>query len=203
AEYGELPQPTRLGYDFEGWYTQKEGGEKIGGSTHVAIGKDHTLYAHWRVKPETYLADLTQYEWAGSSGAWSRRTEPGREVLDNHNAIHSYGFVGQEDSVSLLDPNTVTYDIERAYARFTGAWGLQEQSGTTMEGGRALWLEIHGDGRLIYTSPEISSGSAVKPIDIDVSGVQYLKFVLCSNIPPSERIPYWTGYGLFDPILIR
>ncbi|MDR0591691.1 MAG: InlB B-repeat-containing protein, partial [Bifidobacteriaceae bacterium] len=39
AEYGELPQPTRLGYDFEGWYTQKEGGEKIGGSTHVAIGK--------------------------------------------------------------------------------------------------------------------------------------------------------------------
>lgn len=26
--YGELPVPTREGYDFEGWFTQKEDGEK-------------------------------------------------------------------------------------------------------------------------------------------------------------------------------
>ncbi len=41
-----MPVPQRIGYDFDGWYTEKEGG------THVTVGnriyyQDETLYAHW------------------------------------------------------------------------------------------------------------------------------------------------------------
>ena len=45
--YGELPEPMREGYEFEGWYTEKDGGELVEAGTEVS-GKDaHTLYAHW------------------------------------------------------------------------------------------------------------------------------------------------------------
>ena len=40
-----LPTPTYDGYDFLGWYTQKNGGEKV--TTDTAFTKDTTIYAHW------------------------------------------------------------------------------------------------------------------------------------------------------------
>lgn len=45
--YGTLPIPTRTGYTFEGWYTEKDGGIKIISDTIVTATSDQTLYAHW------------------------------------------------------------------------------------------------------------------------------------------------------------
>ena len=47
--YGELPMVTRIGYTFDGWYTDKTSGTKIESTTKVTITSDQTLYAHWRV----------------------------------------------------------------------------------------------------------------------------------------------------------
>ncbi len=45
--YGELPEPTREGYEFDGWYTEKDGGELVEAGTEVSDKGAHTLYAHW------------------------------------------------------------------------------------------------------------------------------------------------------------
>ncbi len=45
--YGELPAPTRNGYTFSGWYTDKTAGSLVTSNTAVNITKDQTLYAHW------------------------------------------------------------------------------------------------------------------------------------------------------------
>lgn len=45
--YGELPTPTRTGYDFAGWYTTRNGGTQVTDETSVTVATDHTLYAHW------------------------------------------------------------------------------------------------------------------------------------------------------------
>ena len=45
--YGELPEPTREGYTFDGWYTEKDGGELVEAGTEVSDKTAHTLYAHW------------------------------------------------------------------------------------------------------------------------------------------------------------
>ncbi|MBQ0028559.1 MAG: InlB B-repeat-containing protein [Lachnospiraceae bacterium] len=45
--YGELPQATRAGYGFTGWYTEKEDGIKISADTIVKEEADLTLYAHF------------------------------------------------------------------------------------------------------------------------------------------------------------
>ena len=41
-----LPTPTYDGYDFLGWYTQKDGGEKV--TTDTVFTKNSIIYAHWQ-----------------------------------------------------------------------------------------------------------------------------------------------------------
>ncbi|MBP5684133.1 MAG: InlB B-repeat-containing protein [Bacilli bacterium] len=45
-EYGELPEPTREGYEFIGWFTKRLGGEQVNEGT--IINGDTTIYAHWK-----------------------------------------------------------------------------------------------------------------------------------------------------------
>lgn len=48
ALYGTLPKATnKEGNVFVGWYTAKEGGNRIISSTRVDLTSDQTLYAHW------------------------------------------------------------------------------------------------------------------------------------------------------------
>ena len=51
SKYPALPAPTRTGYSFDGWYTQKTGGTKVDDNTTVTTAADHTLYAHWHLTP--------------------------------------------------------------------------------------------------------------------------------------------------------
>lgn len=45
-KYEELPTPTKAGYKFVGWFTEKNGGTEVTKDTSVPEG-DHTLYAKW------------------------------------------------------------------------------------------------------------------------------------------------------------
>ena len=48
--YQALPNPTRKGYNFTGWYTKKKGGKKIKATTKVSLKSKQTLYARWKNK---------------------------------------------------------------------------------------------------------------------------------------------------------
>ena len=51
--YGTLPTPTRAGgYTFDGWYTRKNGGQRVTATTTVYDPDTYrTLYAHWSLTP--------------------------------------------------------------------------------------------------------------------------------------------------------
>lgn len=51
TEIGELPTPTKDYYTFDGWYTAKDGGDKITKSSIFDCSENITLYAHWELKP--------------------------------------------------------------------------------------------------------------------------------------------------------
>lgn len=53
STYGELPTVTRTGYDFVGWFTDPENGDKVTSDTDVTNNYNHTLYAHWNIKQYT------------------------------------------------------------------------------------------------------------------------------------------------------
>ena len=76
-KYGKLPTVSRKGYQFDGWYTRKKGGDKITSASRVEEIRAHTLYAHWtkiRVK-ETELTGIKtisgkiKVKWKKVSGA--------------------------------------------------------------------------------------------------------------------------------------
>ncbi len=52
-----LPEPTRDGYTFDGWYTAKTGGDEITIDT-IPEGRDITVYAHWTLVDYAIHYDL-------------------------------------------------------------------------------------------------------------------------------------------------
>ena len=58
--YGELPTPTREGYTFAGWFTEKDGGTQVTKETVVTTAADHTLYAHWTANTYTVKFDANE-----------------------------------------------------------------------------------------------------------------------------------------------
>ena len=91
---GDLPTATREGYDFDGWFTDSDGGTKISGTT-VVTG-NVTYYAHWtQRKPVSYTIIYNVTEGEGSV---ARQTcEFGEEVyVDDGGTLHWEGhyFMG-------------------------------------------------------------------------------------------------------------
>lgn len=52
--YGELPIPTRRGYDFVGWFTAAEGGDAVQPTDVFSGTETQTLYAQWSYNPFDY-----------------------------------------------------------------------------------------------------------------------------------------------------
>ena len=53
STYGALPDISRTGYDFEGWFTEAEGGREVKSTDSVKITTSITLYAHWKAQTFT------------------------------------------------------------------------------------------------------------------------------------------------------
>lgn len=58
--YG-LPNPTREGYIFDGWFTEKSEGTKVKAGDIYNYAKDITLYAHWTEKPTQVVTFTANY----------------------------------------------------------------------------------------------------------------------------------------------
>lgn len=82
--YGELPTPTRKGWDFDGWFTEPFGGWRADAWTGIYFDKT-VLYAHWSIPLEDALgitgdgslAVSADWAWDSDDRAWSgTRIEP-------------------------------------------------------------------------------------------------------------------------------
>lgn len=64
SAYGQMPLPVKTGNDFLGWFTKKDGGQKVSESDVYKEKGDQTLYAHWKYNPYKYWSSmrLTIYE---------------------------------------------------------------------------------------------------------------------------------------------
>lgn len=69
--YGDLPTPTREGYNFTDWYTELIGGTKVTSDTVVDQKASHTLYAHWTEKMVTVNFDTKDADATFTSGSAS------------------------------------------------------------------------------------------------------------------------------------
>jgi len=54
--YGALPDAVKKGYVFDGWYTEKDGGEKVLPYLMYKEKSDQTLYAHYTYAPKAVVS---------------------------------------------------------------------------------------------------------------------------------------------------
>lgn len=89
--YGTLPEPTRTGFTFTGWFTEKEGGNKVEPVNRSIIFKNHTLYAHWQEIVTEYVEivfgkkDLTREEAEEIINEYAKNAEFSIEEFENKN----------------------------------------------------------------------------------------------------------------------
>ena len=68
SNYVNLPTPTKTGYTFQGWYTEKTGGSKVTTSTKYKTAGNTTLYARWKDTTPPTCGD-----WTGESTKWTNK----------------------------------------------------------------------------------------------------------------------------------
>ena len=104
--YGILPRPTKLGYNFIGWYTEKTGGEQIVSSTIVKEKKAHTLYARWSDKV-SLTVDLNN---GSSSQTFNQKYKIGEAITLINPTRTGYTFTGWTvtEGNSIISGNTLT-----------------------------------------------------------------------------------------------
>ena len=87
-KYGSLPNATRSGYIFVGWYTEALGGTRVTDDAVVTSGSNHTLYAHWEA--DNYIVVFNS---SGGSGSMSDQTIKRDETTTlAANAFSSKGY---------------------------------------------------------------------------------------------------------------
>jgi len=88
---GDIPEPTRTGYSFVGWYTAAEGGFPYASNAVVSNGM--TLYAHWQLDttiPELGEDATPQEVAAALSGSADTRLAECITNVANYNAYRDW-----------------------------------------------------------------------------------------------------------------
>lgn len=107
SEYPALPAPTREGYSFDGWYTQKTSGTKVDENTTVTTAANHTLYAHWHLTPA--LAPYNVKLEMDATGVYGKRIyhHVGYSSYDNHTKETTWYACDEngENGIPITDEN--------------------------------------------------------------------------------------------------
>ena len=120
-----LPTPTYDGYDFLGWYTQKDGGDKV--TTNTVFTKNSTIYAHWQ-KQAAQEYTVTFNANGGSVSTTSTTTKDGKLESLPTPTRGGYDFLGwytEKDGGDKVTTDTVFTKNSTIYAH----WQKESSSG--------------------------------------------------------------------------
>ena len=98
--------PTRLGYTFGGWYTDKNYQNEFTATTMPA--KDLTLFAKWVPVDINYFLVLRK---EGADGKWSQTTETRTGETDETVTINPAEFLTDEENNTYDIPKPVSYKV--------------------------------------------------------------------------------------------
>lgn len=69
---GNLPMPTREGYDFVGWFTESVGGKQVNGDR-IILGNE-VYYAQWKERPkESARFSQNDEKWTAKNSAFKKK----------------------------------------------------------------------------------------------------------------------------------
>ena len=134
ARYGALPPTSRVGHDFQGWYTARTGGKKITANDINSVAANSTIYAQWLAKSyrvtfdanggvaptfqskdvkhgSNYGALPTTNRAGHDFNGWYTAKTGGKEITANDvNLVGSNSTLYAQWSVDKTPRRTITYD---------------------------------------------------------------------------------------------
>ncbi len=144
--YGYLATPTRKGYEFKGWYSEKKKGKKITSTTKVTKKTDHSIYAHWQdLKTKKYKITLNPQGGKTSPKTLKMKT----------------GSVFEDLPIATKDNNAFT-------GWYTSASGGEEvTNGSKFKGKADTTIYAHWQDALEYWTERIETdNSEIRKADI-------------------------------------
>lgn len=177
-----VPQqnPTRSGYVFEGWYTQKTDGTQVTTMTSMDTAKDHTLYARWRqIKETTVTVGEVTLTFEGTP-VYAKTDSEGKVTKDGSSS--DYNIMLEEGELTLKNATICSQNTNGALytenALVIKLEGTNTVTSTTnSEYGIYVYqnnLTIQGDGSLTVTAgigKSFSDGIYAREIVIDEATV--------------------------------
>ena len=121
--YGEMPTPTRTGYDFIGWFTESGAGDEVTSETIMMNLFDHILYARWKPKVFTVNFDgnggtvnqsSMQVTYDSTYGSMPTATKPGYDFAGWYTSASGGNLISSGTVVQILANQTL-------YAHWTPA----------------------------------------------------------------------------------
>ena len=118
---GTLPTPEREYYDFDGWYTEREGGNRVDEATALTSGGDMTLYAHWTRQTYTITFDANGGTVDPTTKIASRGEAVGELPIPSREYYTFDGWYSAADGGNLLNSDSIpTEQIDQTvYAHWT------------------------------------------------------------------------------------
>ena len=126
AKLGELPNWTRNGYRFSGWFTEEDGGMEVNANT--VVTRNMTIYAHWMKVCEVV------FDANGGVGGWSGEMDCGSETVAPNVTKAGYRFTGWAPEVDATVPESnVTYVAQWEIYRYLVTFDANGGGGGTSE----------------------------------------------------------------------
>ena len=123
--YNDLPTPSRDGYIFTGWYTDKSTGDKVSNDTKVTTDADHTLYAHWKVNANglhDYGNGLKYYKNGDIDTSYTGFvTYEGKQYFIKNGSADSNGIVEYNGSWWYVKNGVVDFKAT-TLCKYNGTW---------------------------------------------------------------------------------
>ena len=162
STYSGLGTPTKTGYKFLGWYTQRSSGSRIADGSTVAnfgipkfddtLDRDVDIYAHW--DPITYTIVYN------GNGATSGSTTSSSHTYDEEKNLTANGFYRKFD-VNLDYCNGRETETLTATSSFLG-WATSENGNKVYEDKQSVKNLTTEDGKIIDLYAKWAADSSVE-----------------------------------------
>ncbi|MBQ9349194.1 MAG: InlB B-repeat-containing protein, partial [Oscillibacter sp.] len=148
--YGELPNPARDGYTFDGWYTLEIGGDRITASSIFGKESAQILFAHWTpVPPKIYTVSFD------TNGGYGDTTSI--YVIENE----TYG--------ALPTPVRTDYSFDGWFTSSVGGSLITSSTPVNLSGPQTLYAHWTKDPVKTFTVSFDSVGGTVNTSSIKVT----------------------------------
>ena len=154
---GALPEPTRTGYAFDGWFTAAEGGDRVTATTEPA--GNVTYYAHWTAN--TYTVTFEANGGAGSMEPMTFTYDEAQSLragafVKGDSAFHGWsltprGLVAFVDGESVKNLTAVPDGVVTLYAVWYGDVVAAEAGRYIKAPIPTLGYDVPTDGQTPYT----------------------------------------------------